>query len=431
MNQVSSLECFGARLRRYLLVEGGLQLNETSLPKTGDKVRPGMPQDQTQNRSALQDWFREFNALALELFSLQFAHNAAYRTFCENREVSPASLRDWREIPAVPATAFKELELSCIPEGQRTKVFFSSGTTEDRPSRHFHNEASLQIYEASLLAGFNRHFPGEAFPTRSSCNSPAPQLDDARHSLAGEVLALTPPPKQAPHSSLVHMFQTLRRRLSFRGFSFTGLIGKDGAWRLDDSRTTELLQAAIDRQEPVVLLGTAFSYVHLLDRMAERDLKFQLPERSRLLETGGYKGRSRSLPKSELHKLITRRLGIPCSHIVCEYGMSELSSQAYDRTALPEAALPDEAPAQGWHAAKPRPFHFPPWVRVQIISPETGREVQEGETGLIRVFDLANVYSVMAVQTEDLGVRRGPGFELIGRAALAEARGCSLMVSQK
>jgi hypothetical protein len=52
--------------------------------------------------------------------------------------------------------------------------------------------------------------------------------------------------------------------------------------------------------------------------------------------------------------------------------------------------------------------------------------VSEGETGLIRVFDLANVYSVMAIQTEDLGVRRGSGFELLGRAATADARGCSL-----
>jgi hypothetical protein len=43
------------------------------------------------------------------------------------------------------------------------------------------------------------------------------------------------------------------------------------------------------------------------------------------------------------------------------------------------------------------------------------------------VFDLASVFSVMAIQTEDLGTRRGDGFELIGRATLAEPRGCSLM----
>lgn len=103
--------------------------------------------------------------------------------------------------------------------------------------------------------------------------------------------------------------------------------------------------------------------------------------------------------------------------------MSELSSQAYDgRAALLRG--------QDWGRAAVRPyrvFRFPPWARVQIISPETGREVAEGETGLIRVFDLANVFSVMAIQTEDLGIRRDEHFELIGRAALAETRGCSLM----
>jgi hypothetical protein len=64
---------------------------------------------------------------------------------------------------------------------------------------------------------------------------------------------------------------------------------------------------------------------------------------------------------------------------------------------------------------------------VQIVSPETGCEVAEGETGLIRVFDLANVFSVMAIQTEDLGIRRSRGFALAGRAMMAEPRGCSLL----
>jgi hypothetical protein len=103
--------------------------------------------------------------------------------------------------------------------------------------------------------------------------------------------------------------------------------------------------------------------------------------------------------------MIRSSLGV--SAIVTEYGMCELSSQAY--------------------ANEDGVFQFPPWARVQIVSPENGREVKDGETGLIRVFDLANVWSVLAVQTEDLGVRRGHGFELLGRASGAEARGCSLM----
>ena len=118
--------------------------------------------------------------------------------------------------------------------------------------------------------------------------------------------------------------------------------------------------------------------------------------------------------------MITEWLGVLAVHIICEYGMSELSSQAYD------------SPCPKSYIRSPkaeRIFHFPPWVRARVISPETGREVADGETGLLQVFDLANAFSALAIQTEDLAVRRGAGFELIGRAERAEARGCSLMSS--
>ncbi len=169
-----------------------------------------------------------------------------------------------------------------------------------------------------------------------------------------------------------------------------------------------------------ILLGTAFSFVHLLDFLGEQNLSFRLPPGSRVMETGGYKSHSRTMPKNELHALITERLGVPQSHIVCEYGMSELNSQAYDTEISTQNS---KLKIQNLE----RRFHFPPWARVQVISPETNREVADGETGLIRVFDLANVFSVMAIQTEDLGVRHGDDFELLGRAQFAEPRGCSLM----
>jgi hypothetical protein len=138
----------------------------------------------------------------------------------------------------------------------------------------------------------------------------------------------------------------------------------------------------------------------------------RFPAGSRVFETGGYKGRSRSIPKAELHQLIEEQLGIPQSHIISEYGMSELSSQGYDRTAGKNGT---------------RIFQFPPWARAIVISPETRDEVPDGGTGLLRIYDLANVGSILAVQTEDLAIRRGEGFELIGRAAFAEPRGCSLL----
>jgi Acyl-protein synthetase, LuxE len=337
----------------------------------------------------------EFNGMALVLFALQFTRNEPYRRLCEARGVSPNAVSHWSEIPAMPTSAFKELELSCLPPAERTQVFHSSGTTEQRPSRHSHNAESLALYEASLWAWFRENL-------RSTiCNL--------------RVLGLTPPPVQAPHSSLVHMFDVIRRKLIADENAFVGRVGADGAWTLNfDAAFTALM---VEDSKPLLVLGTAFSFVHLVDEVKARNLRVQLPGDSWVMETGGYKGRSRELPKEELHALITERLGVPASHIVCEYGMSELSSQAYLGSGVSGLGSGEVS----------RAFHFPPWARAQVVSPETGREVAQGETGLLRVFDLANVFSVMAIQTEDLAVRRGDGFELFGRAKLAEPRGCSLM----
>lgn len=302
-----------------------------------------------------------FNELAIELFSLQVEHNAAYRNLCQGRK----QVSSWQEVPAVPTAAYKELELTSIPPAERIKEFRSSGTTGQKPSRHFHSGESLRIYEASLGTPLKEHFAADGMT----------------------FVSLTPSADDAPHSSLAHMFATVSPVFAGRA-----------DWSLDVERVRLLTSAATSA---VGVMGTAFNFVNLIGAVGS----LKLPAGSRVLETGGYKGRSREVSRKELHEMIRRQLGV--SDIVMEYGMCELSSQAY--------------------AHEDNIFHFPPWARAQVVSPENGREVKEGETGLIRVFDLANVWSVAAVQTEDLGVRRGHGFELLGRASGAEARGCSLM----
>jgi phenylacetate-coenzyme A ligase PaaK-like adenylate-forming protein len=343
----------------------------------------------------------QFNGYAMVLFALQFNNNAAYRQLCSARGITPDNVNHWSEIPAAPALGFKELELTSLPPEQRTTVFHSSGTTEQKPSRHFHNAESLELYETSLWPWFVRHLMSGLSPSSDAI----------------QLVILTPSPMHAPNSSLVHMFETVRRKLGAHVDAYLGELAGDKSWQIPSEKVVAYLESACQKQQPVMLVGTAFLFVHVLDELSKSQKKFQLPVGSRVLETGGYKGRSRSLSKTDLHTLITELLGVPHSHIVSEYGMSELSSQAYDLAVDPSRIM---------HPAS-RIFHFPPWARARVVSPETGREVADGETGLIRIFDLANVFSVMAVQTEDLGIRRGNDFELIGRAEKNEARGCSLM----
>ena len=362
----------------------------------------------SRNGSPVSDALAEedFDELARSLFAHQFQRNPVLRRLCESRGVSPATVANWRDLPAMPASAFKEFEVTTLPASERTAVFHSSGTTGQKPSRHFHSAASLALYEASLLSWFGLHLLGKAADL-----SPA-------NPTGLSLICLTPPPALAPHSSLVHMLETVRRGFAWERTIFLGGVEPDATWSLDLPKLLSFLDQSVRAGIPAALLGTTFNFVQVLDYLSAGRREFRLPPASRVMETGGYKGRSRALSKADLHDRLTRFLGIPARGIVSEYGMSELGSQAYDISVQPFAS---------GTPAPERLFRFPPWARVCVISPETGREVGEGETGLIRVCDLANVCSVIALQTEDLGVRRQGGFELLGRAAESEPRGCSLM----
>jgi hypothetical protein len=329
----------------------------------------------------------EFGDLALRLFALQRKANPAYAKLCEARKVT--TVDRWTDIPAVPTVAFKQVELTSLEPAERMGVFYSSGTTQRDRSRHFHSADSLRLYEESLWLWFERDFAGQT--------------------VDHDLIFLTPTAEAAPNSSLAHMFGVIAARRKDAKVAFAGFVDQEGVWQLNFSRVAEALKKAEAEGRGVALFGTAFLFVHLVDELERSGLEIGLPANSWALETGGYKGRTREAPKEELHRLISERSGISTDNIFGEYGMSELSSQAY-------------AGADGL-------FRFPPWAQARIISPATGREASEGERGLIRVYDLANVWSVMAVQTEDVGIKIGNAIRLMGRAAEAEARGCSLMAA--
>ena len=143
MNQ--ELSNFAARLRETISFGGHCFVN-APINQGSDEALPSMRGDDAI-----------FNQFALDLFALQIKHNGAYRIICAARGLTPEAVGHWTQIPAVPTTAFKELELSCIPPDQRTAVFHSSGTSKQKPSRHFHCPASLELYEASLWSWFHRH----------------------------------------------------------------------------------------------------------------------------------------------------------------------------------------------------------------------------------------------------------------------------------
>ena len=330
----------------------------------------------------------EFDRLARDVFAHQFRFNPVYRQFCLLQGVgAPADVERWPAIPQVPTGAFKVGRWATFPPAADRAAFRTSGTTGH--DRGVHYLDTLALYNAAIVSSARRHLVPDRERIRCLFLSPAPRL--------------------ARDSSLVHMFAVFREALGAPGTAF--LLADDRA------RGRDALAAALDRAmedaEPVLLAGAALAFHHAL--AGERS--WGLAPGSRAMVTGGFKGLRDSADPARLARWIEERLGIPREFQVGEYGMTELSTQYYDAGLRRALGHPD--PARG--------FAVPPWARVRIVEPGEAHETPPGEVGAIVHYDLANRGSALAIRTSDLGARAGQGaFELRGREPGAEARGCSL-----
>ncbi len=329
-----------------------------------------------------------FEALGLELSRFQAARIPGLARLARARGVDLASAATLEAVPAVPTDAFRHMHIATFPRAAARAIFRTSGTTSSGRGAHAMRE--LGTYDAGAIA-FGRYalFAGLRAPPAA--------------------LVLAPPPEQAPESSLGHMMKRFVAELCAPadGARTHFIEGDRLAFHALEGRAQEL--AALGA--PVVVLGTSFAYVHLLDALGGRVLP--LPAGSRLMQTGGFKGRSREVPADELRALLARAFAIPEASVICEYGMTELTSQFYERTLLEPGAE---------HGV----YLEPPWARVVPVDAETLAPCAPGEIGLARIEDLLNVDSAFAVQTQDRVVRVPGGFRLLGRAPGAPPRGCSI-----
>ena len=332
-----------------------------------------------------------FNDIAMRVFAWQYDRNVPYRAFCDRRGRTPAAVRYWADIPPVPTAAFKEVALVTGDPAAAEALFRTSGTTRGVEKRGEHHVLDIALYHLSLIPNF------------AACVLP----DGADMPM----ISLVPAASEVPDSSLSHMVDVVMDRLGS-----SAVHCASAAHGIDMERLGAELRAAETDGQPVCLLGTSFAWVHWLDALAERGERYRLPEGSRLMDTGGYKGHGRAVDEAALRALYGELLGVPASHCVNEYGMTEMLSQFYDST-LRDAVLGRDGV---------RRKLVPPWVRTRIVDPETLEPVPAGQTGLLQHFDPANVDSVMAVQTEDLGIAERDGFRLLGRMPGATPRGCSI-----
>lgn len=247
-------------------------------------------------------------------------------------------------------------------------VFRSSGTTGAQSSKHLMK--SLPWYHMIAEKGFTHFFGPSAKYTW---------------------LAMLPSYMERPDSSLISMVSYFMGQEvnEYRFFS-----------RPDDA-LVNVMSRLKEESKPAILIGVSFALLDLIEN-------YDLPVWKDLIiiDTGGMKGRRKEITREELQEIF--RSAYPEVRLCSEYGMTELSSQAY----LLEK-------------------HFMPAPTMKVSTREVSDPLSHagtGRRGAINIVDLANVDSCAFIATDDLGIVYEDGsFDVLGRLDQSDIRGCNLL----
>lgn len=306
----------------------------------------------------------EFEAAALELFRRQAAMCEPYKQYVELLGVNPSEVRRVEDIPFLPIEFFKWRDVYC-GEREPEKVFTSSNTGGTVASRHMMQ--SLALYERAFTAAFEQ-FYGSAE--------------------GWSIYGLLPNYLQREGSSLVYMTDRLIQSCGSGGFYL-------------DEYEKLIADMAAD-PKPKILLGVSYALWDLAEQYAPK------LSNTIVMETGGMKGQREELPKAEFHKILCSAFGVEKIH--SEYGMAELTSQAY--------------------SSGDGVFRAPGWMRVVVRDVNNPlKMLPAGSRGAVSIIDLANVWSCAFIATQDVGRTFEDGsFMIEGRLSGSDIRGCNLLV---
>jgi len=348
-----------------------------------------------------------FDDFATRAFQLQYDGIEAYRRYCERRGVAPATVSGWMDVPPVPVAAFRHVPLIVGGEGAANLEFLTSGTTGGPGSRGRHLIRDPNLYRCSMEGAFRRLV----------LDRPAPDLYASRGDLGPDLYAsFVAPFSESRESSLAWMIDGLVERFGAPGSRYFA-----AASGVDWEAAADFVAGAAANGRPVCILTTTLALDAWIRYLNDHEGGCALPAGSLVMDTGGAKGRE-GLSRAEVCRSAAERLGLDPSRIVNEFGMTELLSQLYS---VPEGSGPggDASPDAPW-------LRGPPWLMVRALDPNDLSPLPDGEPGLLSYFDLANLGSVCAVLTEDVGRVSAGAVQWLRRFPGAPPRGCSLATAE-
>ena len=324
---------------------------------------------------------KRFNELAMREFELQYRTIKPYREYCEKKGTSPETITRWEEIPAAPSLAFKKFILTSFPIEKAEHAYFTSGTTDPSMKGKIYRDKSA----VNLINAANGLLTREYV---------FPDLDRMK------ILLMIPSSKMAPGIGMAIGLDRLR--IQFGTPESIYLITPRGL------NVELLLKSLIEAERsgnPLALIGSTPGFIFFLNACEKDGLSFKLPIGSRVCDGGGYMGQFGECSREEYFEKCKRILGVEEHYCINVLGMGEISTNFFDNV------LKDYLNGKTGKRYK----ITPPWTRTEVVDINNFQRLPEGETGLLKHYDLINRAMVMAVQTDNLGFEVEEGFEIIGR----------------
>ena len=328
---------------------------------------------------------------ALKDLTAHHADNCVpYRRMLSARGFDLDAVSSYEELPFLPVSLFKDLELASIPKEELFKTMTSSGTTGQAVSKIYLDRETANRQQKTLVKIVSS-FTGAARMPMLIIDSPS----------------------------------VIKNRLMFsaRGAGILGfsIFGTDRTYALDDDMRLDVaaVEAFLDKHKGKRLLLFGFTFMvwqHFYRELANRpEIKLDLSQ-GILVHGGGWKKLAgEAVSPEEFQRRLTDVCGLSDVHDY--YGMVEQTGCVYMQ-------------CERGH------LHASNFSDVIIRRPLDFSLADAGERGIIQVVSvLPRSYPGHSLLTEDEGAilgeddcscgRKGKYFKIFGRLKNAEIRGCS------
>lgn len=329
-----------------------------------------------------------------------------YRRICDSSGWGGSHVASRIEdLPFLPAQYFKEAGTRLVSvAGERVYRSMRSSATSGRASTIVLDQATARRQARAVVAALSSFIGGHRRPM---------------------LICDVPPGGASSHEISARAAAMMGFRIFASGDAHVLKPGRDGAVKADIDVLRRFTEVPGAELMPVTVIGFTFLlYTALLEPLRDGGRRFALPKGSSIVHIGGWKKlEDRRVDRHQLARAAFDTLGVEADRIFDCYGFTEQMGTVHAECAAGRK-------------------HAPVFAEVVVRDPVTWMVLPDGEVGAGQFLSLVpESYPGFSVLTDDLVRvlgrddcpcgRYGTTFEVLGRHAAAELRGCGDVLAEK